>query len=79
MKYIDGIQKEVFVELLPPPNKNVGIDTEGHIRPVRTVQIGDRLILANGQDPLRYVDLTKNKVVQYKEPTFITRVIARFR
>ena len=36
------------------------------MREVKTVQVGHKLIIANGQDPLRYVDLTTNKVHQYK-------------
>ena len=35
---------------------------------VNTVQAGDKLYIMNGKDPLRYVDLTNNKVVQYKQP-----------
>jgi hypothetical protein len=32
---------------------------------VQTVQIGDRIIIADGVGPLRYVDLTTNKVHVY--------------
>lgn len=44
---------------------------------VRTTQLGDKLFILNGVDPLRYVDLAKNKVHQYKKPNFITRYIYR--
>lgn len=32
---------------------------------VKTVQVGHRLIITNGIDPLRYVDLTTNEVHVY--------------
>lgn len=35
---------------------------------VRTLQINDRLIIMDGVSPLRYVDLTTNKVHVYKKP-----------
>lgn len=35
---------------------------------VNTVQVGRRLIIADGKGPLRYVDLDTNKVHQYEEP-----------
>lgn len=35
---------------------------------VKTVQVQDRLIIADGKGPLRYVDLTTNKVHVYKPP-----------
>lgn len=35
---------------------------------VRTVQVGNRLIIADGKSPLRYVDLTTNKVHVYSPP-----------
>lgn len=34
---------------------------------VSASQVGDKLFIANGVDSLRYVDLTNNKVVQYKQ------------
>lgn len=42
----------------------------------KTVQVGDRLIILNGRDPLMYVDLTKKKLRCYKPP-FITRVASK--
>lgn len=44
---------------------------------VKTVQVGNRLIITNGKDPLRYVDLTTNKVHQYKEPSKLYRRVLR--
>lgn len=38
----------------------------GKHRKVKTVQMGNKLIILDGVSPLRYVDLTTNKVVQYK-------------
>lgn len=35
---------------------------------VRTVQVGNRLVILNGKDPLRYMDLVTNKVHTYQEP-----------
>ena len=35
---------------------------------VKTVQFGNRLIIADGIGPLRYVDLTTNKVHVYEPP-----------
>lgn len=35
---------------------------------VNAVQVGNRLIIADGKGPLRYVDLTTNKVHVYQEP-----------
>lgn len=35
---------------------------------VRTVQVQNRLIIADGEGPLRYVDLETNKVHVYKPP-----------
>jgi hypothetical protein len=34
---------------------------------VRTLQVGKKLFIMNGRDPLRYLDLTNNKVHQYKK------------
>lgn len=34
----------------------------------RTVQVGERLIITDGHNPLRYVDLATNKVHVYKPP-----------
>lgn len=39
---------------------------------VKTAQMGDKLYIMNGSDPLRYVDLTKNKVKQYKPKAAFT-------
>ena len=33
----------------------------------RTVQVNGRLIIMDGHNPLRYVDLATNKVYQYKK------------
>jgi len=41
--------------------------TKEETKKVKTVQIGNKLIIANGVDPLRYVDLATNKVHVYKE------------
>ena len=38
---------------------------------VRTVQVGNRLIIMDGKSPLRYVDLDTNIVHQYKKVTKI--------
>lgn len=35
---------------------------------VKTLQVGKKLIILDGREPLRYVDLTTNKVHQYKTP-----------
>lgn len=35
---------------------------------VRTVQVGNRLIILDGKSPLRYLDLTTNKVHVYSPP-----------
>jgi len=35
---------------------------------VKTVQVQNRLIIADGEGPLRYVDLDTNKVHVYKKP-----------
>lgn len=35
------------------------------MRKVKTLQIGKRLIIVDGFSPLRYVDLTTNKVHKY--------------
>lgn len=34
---------------------------------VKTLQVGNKLFILNGVDPLRYVDLSNNKVHQYKK------------
>lgn len=33
---------------------------------VKTLQVGKKLLIMDGKSPLRYVDLTTNKVHQYK-------------
>jgi len=35
------------------------------MRKVKTLQLGNRLIIMDGFSPLRYVDLTTNKVHKY--------------
>lgn len=35
---------------------------------VNTGQIGNKLYILDGKSPLRYVDLTTNKVHQYEKP-----------
>lgn len=45
---------------------------------VNTTQVGDKLFILNGVDPIRYVDLTRNKVHQYKEPPQRWLKIRRF-
>lgn len=47
------------------------------MRKVKTVQVGNKLIMMDGEIPLRYVDLTTNKVHQYKEPKKWQRKILR--
>lgn len=37
----------------------------GKLYRVRTFQVSDKLYIFNGVDPIRYVDLTKNKVALY--------------
>lgn len=34
---------------------------------VKTLQVNDRLIILDGQGPMKYVDLTKNKLHVYKQ------------
>ena len=34
---------------------------------IRTVRFGNKLIILNGQDPLKYVDLATGKIDAYKE------------
>lgn len=35
---------------------------------VKTVQVGDRLMILDSKSPLRYVDLTTNKIHVYSPP-----------
>jgi len=37
------------------------------VKPVQTTQIGNKLFITDGSSPLRYVDLTTNKVIDYSE------------
>lgn len=38
------------------------------IRKVQTVQLNEKLFILNGHDPIKYLDLTTNKVHQYEAP-----------
>lgn len=44
---------------------------------VKTVQIGKRLIIMNGVDPLRYLDLTTNKVHKYDNRTWLQKLLRK--
>lgn len=48
---------------------------------VKTVQVQNRLIIADGKGPLRYVDLDTNKVHVYKPPrtSIKERILKSFR
>ena len=37
------------------------------VRKTTTVQVGNRLIILDGYNPLRYVDLAKNKLHKYRK------------
>lgn len=50
------------------------------MRKAKTLQVGDRLIILNGIDPLMYVDLTNKKLHVYREKkpfNFIYKVKSR--
>lgn len=49
-----------------------------NIEKVRALQIRDKLFLFDGKGPMRYVDLTKNEVIEYKPPQPIVIPKQRF-
>lgn len=44
---------------------------------IKTVRVGHKVIIMNGKDPLKYLDLTNDKVVKYKEPRTVTRFVKK--
>lgn len=49
-------------------------------RRVKTLQVGNKLIILNGVDPIRYVDLTKNTVKVYpRKGTRVHKIIYKFK
>lgn len=45
---------------------------------VNIFQVGEKLFILNGKDPMRYIDLSTNKVVQYKQPRPKTKLKQKF-
>lgn len=48
-------------------------------RRVKTIQVGNKLFILNGHDPLRCVDLTTNKVHVYKSLKPLAEAIPRIK
>ena len=44
---------------------------------VKTVQVGNKLVIMNGVDPIRYVDLRTNKVHQYDNRKWWQKLLRR--
>lgn len=44
---------------------------------VKTVQVGEKLVIMNGVDPIRYVDLRTNKVHQYDNRKWWQKLLRR--
>ena len=50
------------------------------IKKVKTLQVGNKLFILNGADPLRYVDLTKNTVKQYpRKGTRVHKILMKYK
>lgn len=43
---------------------------------IKTLQIDNKLLIVNGKDPLRYVNLETNKLYQYPDGQITNEVIA---
>lgn len=60
---IDAKGKEFVDVKIEEPD----VSAEEHTPKVQTLQLKDKLIIANGVDPLMYVDLAKRELHKYEE------------